>query len=219
LSEVRQPIAEQPAPARITQVVPKKVPLSPAEVQQLAHDYRAQMLQAIHLDSERIDTRLSADDLRNAMLDAWRTLSVHGKKNDLLERLLKMFVEQQNNALDDRYASLKAATIGDERKINILDAIDDKVRNDLSCYFLLPEMHLIDNLINEIESAAQHDDGLRPDEEALKERLKFVQSALGRLELTDPMSWAEIKQGLMQNYDSSLPKILRFGQRRGPTTE
>ena len=219
LNEVRQSIPEQPTQARIAQEAPKRAPLSPAEIQQLAYDYRAQMLQAIHLDSDRIDTRLSADDLRSAMLDAWRTLSVHGKKNDLLERLLKMFVEQQNKALDDRYANLRAAANNDERRVNILDAIDDKVRNDLSYYFLLPEMHLIDNLINEIESAAQHDDGLRPDEEALKERLKFVQSALGRLELTDPMSWAEIKQGLMQNYDTSLPKILRFGQRRGPTTD
>ena len=125
-----------------------------------------------------------------------------------------MFVEQQNKALDERYADLKGAANNDERKINILDAMDNKVRSDLSYYFLLPEMHLIDNLINDIESAAQHDAGLSTDEEALKERLKIVQSALGRLELTDPQSWAEIKQGLLSNSDMSLPKILRFGQRR-----
>ena len=214
LDEVRQPLAQQPAQARLPQAEPRLAPLSAAEREQLAFDFRAQLLQAIHLDSERIDTRLSADDLRSAMLDAWRTLNVHGKRNDLLERLLKMFVEQQNKALDDRYADLKSAADGDERKINILDAMDNKVRSDLSYYFLLPEMHLIDNLINDIENAAQHDAGLSNDEEALKERLKFVQSALGRLELTDPQSWAEIKQGLLQNYDTSLPKILRFGQRR-----
>ena len=214
LNEARQPLAHQPAQARLTQAEPRLAPLSVAEREQLAFDFRAQLLQSIHLDSERIDTRLSADDLRSAMLDAWRTLNVHGKRNDLLERLLKMFVEQQNKALDDRYADLKSAADGDERKINILDAMDNKVRSDLSYYFLLPEMHLIDNLINDIENAAQHDAGLSNDEEALKERLKFVQSALGRLELTDPQSWAEIKQGLSQNYDTSLPKILRFGQRR-----
>ncbi len=214
LNEVRQPIAEKPAQARIAPATPKLAALTAAEVAQLSAHYREQLLQAIGLESDLIDPRLSAPGLQDAMRQAWNALDIHGKKNDLLGRLLKAFVEHQNKALGDMYSQLRSNANGDERKTNVLDAVDNKVQNDLTFYLLLPEMHLIDNLIHEMEQAAQHDDGLRPDEETLKERMKIVQASLGRLDLTDPSSWAEIKQSLVSSSDPSLPKVLRFGQRR-----
>ncbi len=214
LNEVRQSIPEQPVQARLAKAEPKHAPLSAAERGQLSVHYRERLLQAIGLDSERIDPRLSAPGLQDAMRQAWNALDIHGKKNDLLGRLLKAFVEHQNKALGDMYSQLRNSASGDERKVNILDAEDNKVQSDLTFYLLLPEMHLIDNLINEMEQAAQQDDGLRPDEETLKERLKIVQASLGRLDLTDPSSWADIKQSLVSSSDPSLPKVLRFGQRR-----
>ena len=190
------------------------MPFTEQESQQWSEHYRERLLSSIGLSLDDVDMRLGAQDLRDAMLEAWRTLNNHGKKNDLLGRLLKAFVDQQNDSLSRGYSSLKLETNGDERKTTLLDAVDDRLQSELPYYLLLPDMHLIDNLINELESAAQHDDGLRPDEEALKERLLVVQSALGRLDLADPQSWAEIKRDLVAGGDMGLPNILKFGQRK-----
>ena len=185
-------------------------PFSAGEAGQWSEHYRERMLLAIGLSIDDVDARLNAPDLRVAMLEAWRALNNHGNKNDLLGRLLKAFVDQQNDALARSYSSLKSEADGDERKTTLLDALDDRLQSELPYYLLLPDMHLIDSLIAELENA----DGLRPDEEALKERLLVVQSALGRLDLADPQSWAEIKRDLVAGGDVNPQNVFKFGQRK-----
>ena len=188
--------------------------LTRTEVQQLKEYYRAALLKGIGLDYEEVEARIAVPGLREAMNDAWRALNSHGQKNDLLRRLLKRFGDQQVEAIEQACAVLEAEANGDQRKLNILAGADNRIEHEMPLYLLFPEMHLIDSLIYEMELAAQEDDGLRPDEESLKERLKIVQSALGRLDLADPQSWAAIKQDLLGNADPSLPNIVRFSQRK-----
>lgn len=214
LHETRTAIDAEPQAPQLARPMPKLASLSQAEIEQWGAYYRDQLLSVIGLDPADVEQRLAEPGLREAMLDAWRALNVHGKKNDLLGRLLKAFVEQQEKALSLTYSSLKADADGDQRKINILDAVDNRIQSELTYFLLLPDMHLIDSLINEMEQAAQHDDGLRPDEESLRERLKIVQSALGRLDLADPQSWAEIKHNLLAGADPSLPKMFKLGPNR-----
>lgn len=221
LRETHDQIAANPNPARGLQK-PRATIAAPAgpppftaeQAAQWGEHYRERMLSAIGLSSDDVDVRLGSPDLREAMLDAWRVLNNHGKKNDLLGRLLKAFVEQQGESLSRSYSTLKTEADGDERKATILNAVDDRLQSELPYYLLLPDMHLIDNLVTELENAAQYDDGLRPDEEALKDRLLVVQGALGRLDLADPQSWAAIKRDLVSGGDLGLQNILKFGQRK-----
>jgi len=216
LNEARAEIQEPTTRPKLAKPEPRlPAPLTPEEIAQWGAYYRDQMLSSIGLDSLDIEQRLAEPGLREAMLDAWRALNVHGKKNDLLGRLLKAFVEQQERALSQTYQALKADDGADQRKINVLDAVDNRIQRELTYFLLLPDMQLIDSLIDEMEQAAQHDDGLRPDEESLRERLKIVQQALGRLDLTDPQSWAQIKQNLLAGADPSLPKILKSNRQGG----
>ena len=217
LSEAQTPLPQAPVQQALPKAEPKlPPPLTPDEIKQWGAYYRDQMLASIRLDSLALDQRLAAPGLREAMLDAWRALKIHCKKNDILERLLTSFVKEQEAALAQTYQGLKAQDADDQRKINVLDAVDNRIQNELPYFLLLPDMQLIDNLINEMEQAAQHDDGLRPDEESLRERLKVVQRALGRLDLADPQSWAQIKQNLLAGTDPSLPIMFKSSrQARG----
>ncbi|MGL4395788.1 MAG: hypothetical protein ACRCS9_04535, partial [Hyphomicrobium sp.] len=211
IAENKMPRLEQPKRALPERVGP---PPFTAEQQKEWSDYfRSTLLNAINLDAADVEQRLSAPGLREAMLGAWRALNAHAKKNDLLDRLLRGLIDQLGDTLGRAYSKLKGEADGDDRKVVLLEAVDNHIQNELTYYLLLPDLRLIDNLILEMETAAQFDDGLRPDEEALRERLKVVQASLGRLDLTDPMSWSEIKQGLLVN-DATRANILRMEQRK-----
>jgi hypothetical protein len=66
-------------------------------------------------------------------------------------------------------------------------------------------MHLIDYLIDEIESAAQADDGLQMGEQELRDQLKHVRQGLGELNLSNPRSWDEIRLRLMAHTGRDTP--------------
>ena len=69
---------------------------------------------------------------------------------------------------------------------------------------------------NDIESAAQADDGLQQGEQRLKDQLKYVREGLGTLNLANPQSWDEIKQRLAAGYNSDVRNLLnRFTPRQG----
>ncbi|MBN9282576.1 MAG: hypothetical protein J0H37_10040, partial [Hyphomicrobium denitrificans] len=91
---------------------------------------------------------------------------------------------------------LRRETDGDERKLSVLDGIDGRVRDDLLLYMLFPEMGLVRYLIEELEAAAQPDDGLVHGEQQLKDQLRSVHEALDTLNLDNPQSWDEIRKRL-----------------------
>jgi hypothetical protein len=181
---------EKPAPA-----LPRVLPLSEPERARHKLYFRDGLLSAIGLRSELVDQRLKAES-RNAMQDAWKALDAHGKKNILLGHVLRQFYNEQDQKLSEVYSRLVSEIGGDDRKREILDAIEGQMRDDLALYMLFPEMHLIDYLIEEIESAAQADDGLQNGEQALKDQLKHVRQGLGELNLSNPQSWEVIRQRL-----------------------
>jgi hypothetical protein len=61
---------------------------------------------------------------------------------------------------------------------------------------LFPECGMITYLIEELERAASPDEGLRQDEHALMQKLRFVRDGLVELDLADPHSWELINQRL-----------------------
>jgi hypothetical protein len=178
---------EKPARA-----IPRISPLSNEERSHLIEYYRESLLEAIHLRSDIVDKRLSLPQSRDAILEAWKALNAHSKKNENLGFLLREFQNEQDRILSEVYSGLRSEIGGDDRKQSLLDGVDGRVRNDLTLYMLFPETGLITYLIEELEAAAQPDDGLVHGEQDLKDRLKYVREALGKLDLDNPRSWDEI---------------------------
>lgn len=199
----RPPELEKPVPQ-----LPRLVALTVDEQNQLIQSYREHLLGAIGLTPEMVDQRLQSPAARTAMLEAWRTLDGHSKKNLLLGHMLREFQNGQDRDLSAVYSRLVSETAGDPRKRQLLDAVEDKIRDDLVMYMLFPETNLVDYLIAEIESAAQADDGLQPGEQSLKDQLKYVREGLGSLNLASAQSWNEIRQRLTGAHGKDLPNFM-----------
>ena len=209
-SEPRRPELERPA-----RQLPHQQPLSAEEQQDLARAYREEFLAAIGLTSSTVDQRLKSEEARTAMREAWKALDAHSKKNLLLGHMLREFQNAQDRDLSSVYSNLLSEISGDARKRQVLDAIEDNVREDLLLYMLFPETHLVDYLIEEIERAAQADDGLQPGEQMLKDQLKYVREGLGSLNLSNPQSWNEIRQRITAGYSKDMPNFMnKYGARR-----
>ncbi|AGK59209.1 hypothetical protein HYPDE_37688 [Hyphomicrobium denitrificans 1NES1] len=182
---------EKPRPA-----LPRISPLSDEERAQLIAYYRETLLEAVHLGSDIVDKRLSLPQSRDAILEAWKTLNSHSKKNENLGFLLREFQNDQDRILSEVFSGLRSETGGDERKLSLLEGVDGRVRDDLPLYMLFPETGLVSYLIEELEAAARPDDGLVDGEQQLKDQLRSVRDALGRLDLDNPQSWDEIRKRL-----------------------
>jgi hypothetical protein len=155
-----------------------------------------------------VDSRLASQPARAAMLEAWKTLDGHSKKNLMLGHMLREFQNEQDRDLSATYSRLVSEINGDPRKRQLVDAVEDKIRDDLVLYMLFPETHLVDYLIEEIESAAQADDGLQPGEQMLKDQLKYVREGLGSLNLASAQAWNEIRQRLSGVGKKDLPNFM-----------
>jgi hypothetical protein len=176
--------------------LPGLQPLSLDERLRLAGQYREAMLNAIHLSADVVDKRLSLPGSRDAILDAWKALNLHRRRNENLGFVLDAFQNEQDRVLSEVYSRLRSENGGDERKLAVLEGVEGRVGDDLSLYMLFPEMGLLTRLIEELETAAQPDDGLVHGEQDLKDQLKYVREALGRLDLDNPRSWDEIRKRL-----------------------
>lgn len=202
--EEDRPQLEKPAPR-----LPQMAPLSEDERIALANSYREHLLGAIGLTPEKVDQRLKSEAARIAMREAWKSLDNHGKKNAMLDQILRAYLDEQERELQAVFARLRDEAAGDSRKLKILGAVDDKIGDDLALYMLFPETHLIDYLIDEIERAAQSDDGLQEGEQGLKDQLKYVREGLGSMNLASAQTWNEIRERLAAGYSRDLPNMLK----------
>ena len=211
LREQRAELGQQRRPAELErpqQALPRQIPLTFAEQEELAQYYRDQLLSTLGLNGVLVDKRLASPGAEHAMLEAWKALDAHGKKNMLLGSLLRGFQIEQDRILGKVYSNLVQEVNGDERKRAVLDAVDAKIRDDVVYYMLFPETHLIAHLIEEIERAAQSDDGLQSGEQQLKDQLTYVREGLGKLNLANASSWEEIRQRLSMKLKGDYPGFL-----------
>ncbi|HVZ06107.1 hypothetical protein [Hyphomicrobium sp.] len=191
---------EKPAPA-----LPQYQGMTEDEQRKWKSHFKDELLYAISLSNELVQQRLSSEDSRHGVREAWRALVSQRKNNELLDKLLRHFHEEQDAKLERSHRVIQDQIGGDTAKLQLLDLAIDEIRNDLALLMLFPEMHLIDYLIDEIESAAQADDGLQMGEQELRDQLKHVRQGLGELNLSNPRSWDEIRLRLMAHTGRDTP--------------
>lgn len=75
---------------------------------------------------------------------------------------------------------------------------------------LLPETGLLTYLIDSLEAAAGPDNGQRPGEQALRDRLVRVRNALSHADILDESGWRQVEADLLSREDrDDLPNVLR----------
>ena len=186
----------EPEAPQLVRPQAKIAALSQVQYEQLYAYYREELLGAIGLSSDIVDERLAMPGARKAMVDAFKALLTVGRSNPDLDRYLSDFQRKQLAAIEDVLNRLVDETADDSRKRQLLESVQDRIENDHSAYMLFPECGMITYLIEELERAASPDEGLRQDEHALMQKLRFVRDGLVELDLADPHSWELINQRL-----------------------
>jgi len=184
---------ELAAPAAALPRIPQ---LSAEEEEALSAHYRSVLLGAIRLTPELVDQHMRSAGVRSAMGEAWKALIAAGNRRPDLGQFLRKFQTMQNNDLSAAYSELVSEVGGDTRRRAVLDNVEERIQTDLALYNLFAESGLISYLIEELEAAAQPDDGLQDGEQDLKDQLRFVREGLGQLNLSSPRSWEEIRRRL-----------------------
>lgn len=198
LMEEQPSLPLEPEAPQLARPQVKLTAMSQAQYDQLAAYYREELLAAIGLSSQVADHRLSHPSARDAMIVAYKALMSIGRSNADLGKYLANFQRHQLALMEEALGRLNAETRDDPRKRQILDAVQNRIEEDHSAYMLFPECGMLTYLLEELERAAQPDDGLRHEEHALMQQLRHVRDGLDQLDLADPESWQVINNRLAQ---------------------
>lgn len=193
-----------PPRAQLTQ----QVPLTQEEQERWASIVTDQLLAAVGLNEAVVDARFSREGVKDTAYSAWRELHRHAQLNLELQQLLRQHQTEQDRELSRMLDKLQLAAGGDQRKLDILERIDNDIRTALPALMLFPETGLVRNLIEALEEAAAPDDGQQPGEDILLGQLREVSELMSHCDLGDVDSWARIRETLADS------RIVEFRQRR-----
>lgn len=213
LHEVQEQLPLETEKPRLARPQAKLAALSQAEYEQLGAYYREELLGAIGLTSALADLRLANPHARQAMIEAYKALIDVGRSNPDLGRYLATFQKHQLGLMEDTVGRLSAECGDDPRKRQLLDSVQTRIEEDHSAYMLFPECGMLTYLLEELERAAQPDDGLRNEEHSLMQQLRHVRDGLDQFDLSDPRSWQEINQRLAPRQKGDF--FRRFAPRGG----
>ena len=186
------------APPKLSppQRVPNKavIPLSNEEVAQLARDYQTRLLNAIDLVRDAVAELLTDRTTVVAIGNAFKALQDVGARNENLGQLLRKFQNKQNSQLQVERDVIRMEIDNDGRKLAILGDVERDIQRNMNVYNLLPSAELLSYLIDELERAAQPDEGLHDDEQRLVDYLRHIKEVQSQLDLRDATSWVELRE-------------------------
>ncbi len=183
-------------------------PLTQHEREHLEALYEDELLSSLGLNSRTVAARFSGEGVQEAAISVWRELQRQAGLNGELGHLLRHYQSEQEKVLDATYVSLKNGAGGDQRKINLLDACDNHIREALPALMLFPETGLVRFLIDELEQAAGPDDGQQPGEHVLLEQLRQVNLAMSHSDLSEAGDWNRVRRILSPSNITDLPQFM-----------
>lgn len=194
-----EPVAAQPAaPRRYTT----------EEMDRLRSYYFGVLLESLDLEHSDVVNHLNSE-AGEAAADAWKALQGQGENNAVLRNVLQSYLKNQETRLAEGYRALAAEAGNDPVKEQLLAEMRAQVQDCRPMLMLLPQSGLIDNLIENLEAAAAPDNGQRPGEQALRDRLVRVRDTLRDAPVLDEAEWRQVEADLLSRDD--LPNVLRHG--------
>ena len=181
---------------------------------ELRNEFWNRLLGALGIDPETANPRLHVAGLADAAINAWNALFEHARQNRTLSDLLRRHQVTQEQLLSAEYEALSHEVRLSRRQIDLLDEVDHTVRSYLPALMMFPENGLIKFLIEQLERAAQPDDGMMPGEQSLKDRLKGLQQDIAGLDLEAVGAWEQISQWFADGLSPQSPQIVRLHPNR-----
>ncbi len=215
LDEKQPSLAVEEPPRALTReaVAAPDIPEGQTDLE-IEGEFWARLVSAIGVDPRIASERLSVQGLEQAAIGAWNALRIHAQSNPRLMRFLERHQREQEFKLKAAYNEIREGNRGLQRQNRILDGADELVERYLPALMVFPEHGLIDQIIAELELAAQSDDGLRPDEQTLVNRLKSLKQEIAVLDPAEVGDWDQIRQWYADAFSLDKPNVLRLAERR-----
>jgi hypothetical protein len=194
---------------------PPPAPVAGGEHDRLVQRYWDQYLARLGLEDVGLSGTLHSEAVREAASDCWDVLIHLAQRNPTLTHVLRDAGRGLETTLDSIYGELRSAAEGDQRKIDALDVVRNRMLAAEAVLLLLPQFSLIGRLISGLEAAASPDNGQGPGEQALLERLRAIEDDLQSLDIADSDSWRQIiESALLETSDEGIPPLPNFQQVR-----
>ena len=163
---------------------------------ELRSAYRDGLLQAMGIDPVVAEQRLSDPAVHEASSQAWAALRGHGEANPLLNRFLREHWKARDKDLSDQFTLLRNRIGADEERRKILYEANEEVDNCLPALVMFPESGLLDYLIQQLEAAAELDNGQLPGEQEFKNGLIHVRDAFMQKDWSLAEAWQELAHAI-----------------------
>jgi hypothetical protein len=194
-----------PLPPPVPKAAARKT-YSADDIEFLRSKYFGDLLAGVGVQHANV-AHLLTSEAGEAASDAWEALKSHCDQNPTLRHVLQDFQKDQDRRLEAVYGDLAEEAGNDETKAQLLSDMFHQVRECLPTLMLLPELGLLNFLLDNLEAAAAPDNGQRPGEQALRDRLARVRSALRNADTGDEHEWRRIEAELLSHED--LPNVIR----------
>jgi hypothetical protein len=177
-------------------------PRGPSD-QEISEEIWTELLRAIGLTLPSA-SRLRHDSVREQATAACRALDQLAQSNHHLSVFLKELQEAKSDALAQKYGELNRSFDGDARRQQLLDEVAEDLETAFKALLLLPEVGIVQDLIERLEEAAQADDGQAPGEQELLVLLRAVHNEIGRIDKSRPEAWKNVAD-MIENRRADAP--------------
>jgi hypothetical protein len=161
-----------------------------------------EMLSVIGLDLPQA-ARIQHANVREQAAAAWYALDHLAQTNDRLRAFLKDAEDYKIGGVDQKYSDLRGKLADSPNGVALLDEVDRDLQSILRPLLLLPEVGLLQELIDRLEESAQSDDGQSPGEPELRDLLIAIRSEIERIDKASPEAWRRVAHMIQMRKPSS----------------
>lgn len=178
-------------PASSSPAKPPPLPerAAPAAQPDFGSEYWDRLVGAMGINPEVARLRLSNEDVVDASRHVWSALDEQAAMNAKLERFIREHEQVLKARIAEVYSTLRREVANAPERQGELDDADTDVENHFFALLMFPESGLVDHLIEGYEMAAAYDNGLRPEEQALKDGLVAINQELRRMNMDSATGW------------------------------
>jgi len=136
--------------------------------------------------------RIQHPNVREQATAAWYALDHLAQTNDRLRAFLKDAEDYKIGGVDQKYSDMRGKLADNPNGIALLDEVDADLQSILRALLLLPEVGLLQELIDRLEEPAQRDDGQSPGEQELRDLLIAIRGEIERIDKASPEAWKRV---------------------------
>src|SRR5215475_2673808 len=157
----------------------------------LKREIWSEMLSVMGLDLAAA-ARLQHPNVKEQATAAWYALDHLAQTNDRLRAFLKDAEDYKIGGVDQKYSDMRTKLADNPNSVALLDEVDGDLQSILRALLLLPEVGLLQELIDRLEEPAQRDDGQSPGEQELRDLLIAIRSEIERIDKASPEAWKRV---------------------------